>query len=263
VNGLYLPPDVEYCVFGREVGPSGTPHIQGYLVLPQKKTLKWLKAQNSSMARCHWEQKVPRSTPLQASDYCKKDGDWVEVGVLPITAADSGGAGNKRKWEDALIAAKEGRFDDIDAHIRLQYHRTIKQINQEAMLEKSGTQAGELENLWYHGPPGTGKSRKAREDYPDAYLKALNHWWDGYRGEDTVIIEEWELTSGRFLGHHLKIWSDRYPFAPEIKGSHLPRQRPKRIIVTSNYSINDCFGADRQLELAINRRFTSVDFGLL
>jgi len=43
-------------------------------------------------------------------------------------------------------------------------------------------------------------------------------------------------------------------------GSSLPPQRPKRIIVTSNYSITDCFGADPILLAAIQRRFREINF---
>jgi len=171
----------------------------------------------------------------------------------------TGGASTKRKWEDALVLAKAGLFDDIDAHIQLQYYSTIRKIRNETLLQ-SPTIQGALENLWYHGAPGTGKSLCARTRFPTLFLKALNHWWDGYEGEETVLIEEWELTSGKFLGHHLKIWSDRYPFKPEIKGSSLPPQRPRRIVVTSNYSLSDCFGADQTLLSALRRRFVEVDF---
>lgn len=155
--------------------------------------------------------------------------------------------------------AKQGLFDDIDPHIQLQYFTTLRKIRNETLLHSPQIH-GNLENLWYHGAPGTGKSLCARSRYPQLFLKALNHWWDGYEGEETVLIEEWELSSGKFLGHHLKIWSDRYPFKPEIKGSSLPPQRPKRIIITSNYSMEECFGADRQLLAAMQRRFTAVNF---
>jgi hypothetical protein len=170
-----------------------------------------------------------------------------------------GGAATKQKWIDALAMAKRGKFDDIDPHIQIQYFTSLRKIHHETMLQSS-TLPGDLENLWYHGAPGTGKSRKARDSFPDAYFKAINHWWDGYLGEETVIIDEWELTSGKFIGHHLKIWADRYPFKMEVKGSSLPLQRPKRIIITTNYTIDECFGADRMLCDAIRRRFTAVDF---
>lgn len=181
--------------------------------------------------------------------------------IRPSAPSKLGGEATKQKWADALESAKRGKFDEIDAHIQIQYFSSLRKIHQEQML-KQGEIPGDLENLWYFGPPGTGKSRKARDLHPNAYLKALNHWWDGYAGEETVIIDEWELTSARYLGHYLKIWADRYPFKMEIKGSSLPLQRPRRIIVTTNYSIDECFGGDRMLCEAIKRRFQPVDFAV-
>jgi len=180
----------------------------------------------------------------------------------PECAANKGGAATKQKWIDALAAAKRGKFDEVDAHIQIQYFTSLRKIHQESILAKPEV-TGELENLWYWGPPGTGKSRKARDMFPDAYIKALNHWWDGYAGEEVVIIDEWELGSGKFLGHYLKIWADRYPFKMEVKGSSLPLQRPKKIVITTNYSIEQCFAHDPTLTDAVLRRFIVVDFRLV
>lgn len=179
----------------------------------------------------------------------------------PEAAHSKGGAATKQKWIDALELAKRGKFDDIDPHIQIQYFTSLRKIHHETLLQQS-TIDGELENLWYHGPPGTGKSRKARDKFPNAFIKGVNHWWDGYAGEETVIIDEWEIGTGKFIGHHLKIWADRYPFKMEIKGSSLPLQRPRRIIVTSNYSISECFAGEPMVRDAIRRRFVEHDFGL-
>jgi hypothetical protein len=49
-------------------------------------------------------------------------------------------------------------------------------------------------------------------------------WWCGYdqASGKSVIIEDFPaLPSGDMLVHHLKVWSDRFPFIGETKGSSL------------------------------------------
>ena len=81
-------PDCEftYLVFGREVGDNGTPHLQGYCRLASKLRLHQIRSIRG-FERAHFE--VSRGTPKQASDYCKKDGDFDEFGTLPTRGSGS------------------------------------------------------------------------------------------------------------------------------------------------------------------------------
>jgi len=73
----------------------------------------------------------------------------------------------------------------------------------------------------YWGPTGTGKTHRSWEEAGEAtYIKSSsNKWWDGYRGELNVIIDEFD---GQIGITHLLRWMDKYPCRVEIKGGTLP-----------------------------------------
>jgi len=244
-----------YMVYGKEVGESGTPHLQGHV---------WFKDQKShSAARkvldgCHVE---PSVCPTKSIEYCKKDGDFTERGTPPKSKEEQGARGaeaTQEYWKNIRIAAEEGRYDDIPEQIRFSQDQCIDRHRQRG-LNKRKLEDTEEKHQWYCGPSGTGKSRKAREENPGAYLKSCNKWWDGYEDHEVVLIEDFDKKHD-VLCHHMKIWGDRYPFHAEVKGSGTGNIRPKKIIVTSNYHPKDIWVEDADLE-PILRRFHVTTFG--
>lgn len=234
-----------YMVYGKEKGKEGTPHLQGYFTF---KAMKRLSALKKLFPTAHWE--IAKGTSLQASDYCKKEGNFVEFGKPPSQ-------GTRTDLSAAVDLIKNGAsmtsVADEHPETFVKFSRGLRELK--LILDKPYTPAG-LRGKWYWGPPGTGKSRKAREDNPNSYLKSQNKWWDGYAGEDTVILDDLDTN---VLGHYLKIWADRYACTGETKGGTVNLQHDS-IIITSNYSIEALWPDDEEMQKAIRRRFDVTHF---
>lgn len=239
----------KYYVFGREVGEQGTPHFQGYVLFHHARGLAGVKR---LLRRAHLEQQ--RGSCNQAIVYCQKDGDWDEWGEKP---AATSGLTTKERWRWIIKEAEAGNLEAIKEEEPGMYIRYFERLR--SLSLGSGTiLQGDLPHEWWYGPSGSGKSRTVWQLYPKHYQKELNKWWCGYGGEDVVVIEEWS-PKNECTGSMLKIWADRYPFTAQIKGGSLRRVRPQKIIVLSNYTIDECFPASQDAE-PIKRRFKVVEF---
>lgn len=114
---------------------------------------------------------------------------------------------------------------------------------------------------WIYGKTGIGKSRWVRDNYPSQFFnKPQNKWWDGYNGEQIVLLDDFDLR-GDCLGHLLKIWADCYSFPAEIKGGTI-KPAYTHFIITSQYRPGDIFCQgkdeekwDKEMQEAIERRF--------
>jgi hypothetical protein len=243
--------EVKYHIYGSEVGESGTPHYQGFIIFQKPKRLTQLKKLLSD--RGHYE--VTKGKNSQASDYCKKEGNYKEFGELPADRGQAGGQATKERYSLAFTQAKTGALDSIDHDLLVKHYRTFKQIKMDYVGDISPLDY--LPGIWIYGESGIGKSRYARATYAGAYVKNCNKWWDHYQGEENVIIDDFDDTHA-CLGHHLKRWGDHYSFIAETKGGSI-LIRPKWIVVTSQYNIEDIF-KDGNTVQALLRRFKVINF---
>lgn len=248
---LFRDLDCTYAVFGREKGESGTPHLQAYVIFKNRKTFTSVK---KIFSTAHIER--ARGTPQEASDYCKKDGDFEEFGEIP----PDGGSMEKRRWEEVKEKAKAGDLDGIPADIYVRYYNTLKKIKADHQVVPPAQDT--LDFHWYYGESGAGKSSTARKENPGAYIKNCNKWWDGYTDQQCAIIEDVGKKDAEWIGDFLKRWCDHHPFSAETKGATICI-RPPRIICTSNYSLDQLFGHDSNILEPLKRRFKIKHFSKL
>lgn len=248
-----LPVKMSYIVMGEEVSETGTPHLQGYLCFKNRQRRT---AVSKMFPRASLRAKSKYSTHAEASDYCKKDGKFVEFGTLSRTPSQATSQRNKHNWEEAFKLAASGKIDEIPYELRVRYYHAFKRIAQDHPIKHKPLD--KTCGIWFYGETGVGKSKKAREKYPDFYDKPLNKWWDGYTGQKNVILDDLDPSHGVWIGPFLKRWTDHYAFPAEQKGTTV-QIRPQQIIVTSQHTIEEVFELqDQRLADALNRRFKVI-----
>lgn len=246
--------DCKYLVFGKEVAPStGTPHLQGYVVF---RTQRSLSSVIKKLNGAHVE--VAKGDAEQNYAYVTKGGDFVEVGEKPLTSLAAGLKGVAARAAKNKLLLSGNLLDLVSSgELHLSQVPLIKKARMILAAEGGEYSHDDVRGIWYWGPPGSGKSRKAREWYPGAYLKQQNKWFDGYEGQDTVILDDLDTD---VLGHYLKIWMDRYACTAETKNG-MTQLRHHRFVVTSNYSIEELFKDNPVMAQAIRRRCIVTHFG--
>lgn len=93
---------VDFLVFGREVGESGTPHLQGFVCFPSRKRLSQVI---SILGQCHCT--IARNVQNSIA-YCKKDGDYETLGTEPEARQ---GQGQRNDLELFKADVKQGNVD--------------------------------------------------------------------------------------------------------------------------------------------------------
>jgi len=246
---LLLETDCDYAIIGKEVGLLGTPHLQMFFYFKTMKSFSQMKALHRGV---HWD--IARGTSEENSIYCSKEGDFEIIGEPPMTKEEQGRLG-AQAYSDAWTFAKAGEIESIEASIRLKCYHTLRTIEKDYQPRIQGNDF--TCGYWYFGPSGCGKSKAAYTEFPEAYRKSCNKWWDNYLGEKIVIMDDVDKGHA-VLGHHLKLWADHYPFHAESKGSSR-MIRPEKFIVTSQYRIEEIW-PDVETQDALNRRFTIKEF---
>lgn len=228
--GTELNEPIQYLVFGRETGESGTPHLQGYITFTRRKTLAFVKQLISDRIHCE----ISRGTPLQAATYCKKDGDYKEYGTIPK------GKGARSDLVAVAKKIREGanvrKIAEEHPEAIIRYGSGILRLRR--MYRPTREHPPQIKVFW--GPTGTGKTRRVWEfaDKDELWLHPGGQWFDGYDGQKMVLLDDFD--GSWFKLSFLLRLLDRYPMPVAVKGDHA-WWVPTTIFITSNLEPKDWY----------------------
>lgn len=214
-----------YIVWGKEIGESGTPHLQGYAEC--KSQIHF----DVFLKNCHDINVEKRmGTAKQASDYCKKGEQSHEEWKKNSEHGPNYGK-NADVFEEGECS-NQGKRNDIETCTDMIHEgkrmREVAEENPAAFVKfHRGLQTYKTlvtpprkekpEVIVRYGPTGSGKTLLAYHETNDAFVwkPQMGPWWDGYDCETHVILEEFR---GQFPFEHLLDLLDRYECKVQVKG---------------------------------------------
>lgn len=217
----------KYFIVGKEIGESGTPHLQGYMRFANARSFASMK---KTIPKAHIE--IAFGTDIENQKYCSKDNNFEERGSLSQQ-------GERKDLNDIKNKILKGEMlaSDIlteDPKFYHMYGRTLEKL--EDVKNNKIIRTNKTKCIWIWGPTGTGKSQFATNKFlkygpENTYIwKNDNGWWDSYNGQELVIMDDFR---GEIKYNELLTLADNTPFAQVRRRNRPPANfTSKKIIIT-------------------------------
>lgn len=184
-------------------------------------------------------------------------GDWrypVEYGTIKLN-------GKRKDLQDACEDIKAGRTTvrqivAKNPDLFHTYGRTLERVEDMINEDKFRTEMPEV--IWYYGPPGTGKSHTVYDGFDPRTMynwKDDKGWWDGYRGQETVIINEFK---GQISLAEMLCLCDKFPYEVRRRGRPPHPFLATKILITSSKHPVDYYQDTGESMMQLTRRITIV-----
>lgn len=198
----------EYMIVGSEVGEEGTPHLHFVYKFHSDKKFEVLK---KYLERVHWE---PVNDIPKCITYCKKGGKFYEFGFHSLK--DQGKRNDLESLSETIMnGASWGELAEEMPGMIIKYPKGIQKL----MDARDKPKMRELEVTWYFGKSGSGKTFSVYNSHPlnEIYMKDGTPWWDGYEGQDVILIDDFD---GRWPFRDLLRLLQPYPYQGQVKGGY-------------------------------------------
>ncbi len=241
--------NIDYICWGKEVCPNTKKnHCQGWIQFSKRLRLSGAKKVCGSK-KLHIE--ACRGSEGENDKYCQKDNAYKTLGKFTVQ-------GERTDLNVLKKMIDEGKnMEDIankDFRAFISYNRGF-QTYKKIVDKRLRKDFRKVKVIHLHGKTGTGKTRRAMEYSKDTYKIQGNQmkWWDGYEGEKTLVIDEYNNDVG--ITELLGIL-DGYQLRLPIKGS-FTYANWDTVIITSNYRRLN-LSAKKLHRMALKRRITET-----
>lgn len=236
--------------------------VYAFLNFARQRSVRFLKREFPSA-----EVSIPASYSYPFIEYIKKGYEYVEFGRHPSWHGKSyrkhelpdekkeAAAAPTEEEKGAETEEEKGAETEEENDVETEEEKDEEEEKEKALVVypkrdmrlfsmQDIRMLARIENFWVCGPHHPTKVSVVKE-----WIKArgLSWWlkdprevrWDGYNGEDAVIIDGLEPTMEHSV-RGLSTWANFFPFEAETSSASLCI-RPKHIIVTSTYTPEDFF----------------------
>lgn len=257
---LCWPNKVSYAVYQLELADSGTPHLQGYLELTTKCIMTTAKniIKKAGYDGAHLQARA--GTAEQARQYCMKSDTQqsapVEHGTWQPTTP--GARSDLLTMRDSITEA-DGNLETVaqtdNFAIMGKYMRAAQFVSTMA-LKNAAPKWRTLKVIVLWGSTGTGKTREAMTNDPYRYSPSGDsEWWDGYTGQNTLLIDEFY---GQMKMSRILELLDGYQVRLPIKGGFVYANWTT-VYITSNQTPDEWYTTvPEETKQALLRRITEI-----
>lgn len=243
-------PHLRGAVVGFEEGEEGTPHLQAVVAFTNGKTFTTLR---KYFFKAHIE---PVKSLKEAIVYCKKEGDYFEIGEI---LGSQGKRNDIHEFRDAIIAGYSNA-ELLDA-FPAQYFRfgsQIEKVKQDIKEEYYSKQLRDVKVVYIAGRTGTGKTHFVYNKLDIEEIYRVNNYknpFDYYQNQDILVLDEFD---GSLLIRDMLNYIDKYPLQLPARYNNRWATYTK-IIILSNLRFDEHYRyIDDETYEAWQRRFDAI-----
>ncbi len=241
---------IKFIGWGEEICPkTQKKHNQGWIQMKSLKTLFGMKKLFGTK-KLHLE--PMRGNPEDSQKYCMKDGKFHSHGAFTQQGVRSS------MEEMKVIVDNGGSMMDIATENITQYIQYGKrwEAYKSLLMEEQSRKERDIEVIVHWGVTGTGKTHTALHS-EESWVYLIHGsellWWDKYKGEKTICIDEYanQIPITRLLN-----LLDRYQCRLPTKGGFTYALWTKVYITTNLSHLHELARSEHQD--ALDRRITKV-----